>query len=96
MLILLSINFAMLIKCSINIHALNFQYFAPNFGTCPDNLDTYIVKKKTLHVTTSFTCTYFFQFIDEGETIFQGNYCCIVFVRTSFTDYELEISIMYI
>ena len=31
---------ATLIKCSVNFRTLNFQYFNPNFGTCPDILDT--------------------------------------------------------
>ena len=29
-----------LTKCSVNFRALNFQYFNPNFGTCPDILDS--------------------------------------------------------
>ena len=49
-LILLSvITTATSIKCSVYFRALNFQHFNPNFGTCPDLLDTQL---KTL--TTSF------------------------------------------
>ena len=28
------------VKCNVNFRAPNFQYFNPNFGTCPDILVT--------------------------------------------------------